>query len=125
MYAGIEAGTAIPSIAALASWGLSFFGINRYLQEHEAEHCARPDNGFYMLLSIFVSIAVAIAVAGASKLLLVQTASSEIGQLTAAKAAIAIAVVIIWGISFLGIARYMKSHSNREDNGFLILLSGA
>ncbi|HNX40028.1 MAG TPA: DUF1646 family protein [Methanothrix sp.] len=126
MYAGIEAGAAIPSIAALASGGLSFFGIKRYLQEHKAEHCTRPDNGFYMLLSIFVSLAVAIGAAAASKLLMTQTVAPPGAVLTAGGVTVAIVVMIIWGLSFLGISRHMKSHrpeNHEKDNGFIILLS--
>ena len=36
-----------------------------------------------------------------------------------------IAAVIIWGISFIGITRYLKSHSTQTDNGFYMLLSAA
>ena len=123
MYAGIDAGATIPSIAALASWGLSFAGMSRYLKAYKAGNEARPDNGFYMLLSIFVSLVVAIGAAAAAKLLMVQTALSGIGQVTAGSVTIAIVVMIIWGISFLGISRHLKSKYHEKDNGFLILLS--
>jgi predicted cation transporter/uncharacterized protein (DUF486 family) len=121
MYAGIETTSVIASIAALISWGLSFAGINKYLKMHSTH----DDNGFYMLFSIFVSLAVAIAVAAGSKLLMVQTAPSSMGLVTAANIILAIAVMIIWGISFLGITRHLKNHSTKKDNGFLILLSTA
>ena len=119
MYAGIEAASVITSMAALASWGLSFAGVNKYLRSHSTH----ADNGFYMLFSIFVSLAVAIAVAAGSKHLMVQTASSGMGLMTTANVILAIAVMIIWGISFLGITRHLKSHSTKKDNGFLMLLS--
>ncbi|MCX6678188.1 MAG: DUF1646 family protein [Methanothrix sp.] len=121
MYAGIETASVIASIAALISWGLSFAGVNRYLRMHSTH----DDNGFCMLFSIFVSLAVAIAVAAGSKLLMVQTASSGMGLLTTANIIQAIAVMIIWGISFLGITRHLKNHSTQTDNGFLMLLSTA
>ena len=57
MYAGIETASVITSLAALTSWGLSFAGVNKYLRRHSTH----KDNGFYMLFSIFVSLAVAIA----------------------------------------------------------------
>ncbi len=112
MYAGIETASIIASIAALTSWGLSFAGVNKYLRSHSTH----DDNGFYMLFSIFASLAVAIAVAAGSKLLMVQTAPSGI---------LAIAVVLIWGISFVGITRRLKLHSTQADNGFIMLLSTA
>ena len=121
MYAGIETASVIASIAALISWGLSFAGINKYLRMHSTH----DDNGFYMLFSIFVSLAVAIAVAAGSKLLMVQTAPSGMGLVTTANIILAIAVMIIWGISFLGITRHLKNHSTQKDNGFLMLLSTA
>ena len=121
MYAGIETASVITSIAALTSWGLSFAGVNKYLRSHSTH----DDNGFYMLFSIFVSLAVAIAVAAGSKLLMVQTASSGMGLVTTANIILAIAVMIIWGISFLGITRHLKYHSTQKDNGFLMLLSTA
>jgi predicted cation transporter len=121
MYAGIETASAITSIAALTGWGLSFAGVNKYMRSH-SKH---DDNGFYMLFSIFVSLAVAIAVAAGSKLLMLQTASSDMGLVTAANIILAIAVMIIWGISFLGVARHLKEHSTKKDNGFLMLLSAA
>ena len=121
MYAGIETASVITSLAALTSWGLSFAGVNKYLRRHSTH----KDNGFYMLFSIFVSLAVAIAVAAGSKLLMVQTASSGMGLVTTANIILAIAVMIIWGISFLGITRHLKNHSTQKDNGFLMLLSTA
>ena len=121
MYAGIETTSVITSLAALTSWGLSFAGVNKYLRRHSTHE----DNGFYMLFSIFVSLAVAIAVAAGSKLLMVQTASSGMGLVTTANIILAIAVMIIWGISFLGITRHLKNHSTQKDNGFLMLLSTA
>ena len=121
MYAGIETTSVIASLAALTSWGLSFAGVNKYLRRHSTHE----DNGFYMLFSIFVSLAVAIAVAAGSKLLMVQTASSGMGLVTTANIILAIAVMIIWGISFLGITRHLKNHSTQKDNGFLMLLSTA
>ena len=128
MYTGIEAGTAIPSIAALGGWGLSFFGMNRYLQGHKAGHGTRPDNGFYMLLSIFVSLAVGIGAAASASLLMAQPSAASGVQVTGRTIVTAIAVVVLWGISFLGISRHMLSrrHEDRErDNGFIILLSAA
>jgi Kef-type K+ transport system membrane component KefB len=121
MYAGIETTSVIASLAALTSWGLSFAGVNKYLRRHSTH----KDNGFYMLLSIFVSLAVAIVVATGSKLLMVQTAPYDTGLVTTANIILAIAVMIIWGISFLGITRHLKNHSTQEDNGFLMLLSTA
>ncbi len=121
MYAGIETASIIASIAALTSWGLSFAVINKYLRSH-ATH---DDNGFYMLFSIFASLAVAIAVAAGSKLLMVQTAPSGMRLVTTADIILAIAVVLIWGISFVGITRHLRSHSTQTDNGFYMLLSAA
>ncbi len=121
MYAGIETASVITSIAALTGWGLSFAGVNKYLRSHSAH----DDNGFYMLFSIFASLAVAIAVAAGSKLLMVQTASSGMGLVTTANIILAIAVMIIWGISFLGVTRHLRSHSTQKDNGFIMLLSAA
>jgi len=60
--------------------------------------------------------------------LMAETSVSSAAGLTAGDATVAIAVMIIWGLSFLGISRHMKSrrHENHErDNGFIILLSGA
>ena len=99
MYAGIETASIIASIAALTSWCLSFAGVNRYLKSHSTHE----DNGFYMLFSIFVSLAVAIAVAASSKLLMVQTAPSGMRLVTTADIILAIVVMIIWGISFRGL----------------------
>jgi len=121
MYAGIEIASIIASIAALTSWGLSFAVINKYLRSH-ATH---DDNGFYMLFSIFASLAVAIAVAAGSKLLMVQTAPSGMRLVTTADIILAIAVLLIWGVSFVGITRHLKSHSTQADNGFYMLLSAA
>ena len=121
MYAGIETASIIASIAALTSWGLSFAAINKYLRSH-ATH---DDNGFYMLFSIFASLAVAIAVAAGSKLLMVQTAPTGMRLVTTADIILAIAVVLIWGISFVAITRHLKSHSTQADNGFYILFSTA
>jgi predicted cation transporter len=121
MYAGIESANIITSIAALITWGLSFAGVNKYVRSHSTY----DDNGFYMLFSIFVSLAVAIAVAASSKLLMAQTAPVDMGLTTAANVIMAIAVVVIWGISFVGITRYMKSYSPQYDNGFYMLLSAA
>jgi len=121
MYAGIETTSVITSIAALTGWGLSLAGVNKYLRSHSTHE----DNGFYMLFSIFASLAVAIAVAAGSKLLMVQTAPSGMGLLTTANVALAIAVLAIWGISFLGITRHLKNRSKQKDNGFIILLSTA
>ncbi|MFZ3050578.1 MAG: hypothetical protein WA106_07260, partial [Methanothrix sp.] len=121
MYAGIETASIIASIAALASWGLSFAVINKYLRSH-ATH---DDNGFYMLFSIFASLAVAIAVAAGSKLLMVQTAPSGMRLVTTADIILAMAVVLIWGISFVSITRHLRSHSTQKDNGFIMLLSAA
>ena len=121
MYAGIETASVITLIAALTSGGLSFAGVNKYLRSHSTH----DDNGFYMLFSIFVSIAVAIAVAASSKLLMVQTATSGMGLVTTASIILAIAVMIIWGIFFLGATRLLKSHSAQTDNGFYVLLSAA
>ncbi|UEC40777.1 hypothetical protein, partial [Methanothrix sp.] len=80
MYAGIETASIITSIAALTGWGLSFAGVNKYLRSHSTH----DDNGFYMLFSIFASLAVAIAVAAGSKLLMVQTAPSGMRLMTTA-----------------------------------------
>ena len=121
MYAGIETASIIASIAALTSWGLSFAAINKYLRSH-ATH---DDNGFYMLFSIFASLAVAIAVAAGSKLLMVQTAPSGMRLVTTADIILAMAVVLIWGISFVSITRHLRSHSTQKDNGFIMLLSAA
>src|SRR5512136_537887 len=114
MYAGLETASVITSIAALTGGGLSFAGVNKYLRSHSTH----TDNGFYMLFSIFVSLIVAIAVAASSKLLMVETAPVGMGLATTANVITAIAVVIIWGISFVGITGYMKSHSVQYDNGF-------
>ena len=119
MYGGLETASVITSIAAFASWGLSFAWVNKYLRMHSTH----DDNGFYMLFSIFVSLAVAIAVAVGSKLLIVQTASSGMGLVTTPNIILAIAVMIIWGISFLGITRHLRFHSTQKDNGFIVLLS--
>src|SRR5512137_2619839 len=106
MYAGIETANMIIPIAALITWGLSFAGVNKYVKSHST----RTDNGFYTLFSIFVSLAVAIAVAASSKLLIMQTAPDDMGLVSSANIILAIAAAIIWGISFIGITRYMKSH---------------
>jgi predicted cation transporter len=121
MYAGIETASVITSIAALTGWGLSFAGVNKYLRSHSTH----DDNGFYMLFSIFAGLAVAIAVAAGSKLLMAQTASSGMGLVTTANIILVITVVIIWGISFLGLTRHLRSHSTQKDNGFIMLLSAA
>ncbi len=121
MYAGIETASVITSIAALTGWGLSFAGVNKYLRSHSTH----DDNGFYMLFSIFAGLAVAIAVAAGSKLLMAQTASYSMGLVTTANIILVITVVIIWGISFLGLTRHLRSHSTQKDNGFIMLLSAA
>ena len=121
MYSGIETSTVITSIAAFTGWGLSFAGVNKYLRSHSTHE----DNGFYMLFSIFVSLAVAIAAAAGSKLLMAQTAPSDMGLVTTANIALAIAVVAIGGLSFVGLTRHLRSHSTKKDNGFIILLSTA
>jgi len=121
MYGGLETVSVMASIAAFAGWGLSFAGVNKYLRSHSTHE----DNGFYMLFSIFVSLAVAIAAAAGSKLLMTQTAPSGMDGLTAANTALAITVVAIWAISFVGLTRHLKSHSSKKDNGFIILLATA
>jgi len=121
MYAGIETAEMMTPIAALIAWGLSFVGINKYVRSHSTQ----TDNGFYTLFSIFVSIAVAIAVAASSKLLIVQTAPNDMSLATTSTIMLAIAAVVIWGISFIGISRYMKSHFAQRDNGFHMLVSTA
>lgn len=55
MYTGIESAKIITSIAALITWGLSLARINKYVKSHSTH----DDNGFYVLFSIFVSLAVA------------------------------------------------------------------
>lgn len=117
----IETASVVTSVATFATWVLSFLGVNRYLRSHFAD----KDNGFYMLLSIFVSLAVAIAVASASRLLVVQAPYSGLNLVTGSNVLLAIAVVVVWGISFVGITRHLKSHSPQADNGFYILLSAA
>jgi TctA family transporter len=121
MYAGIETTNMITPIAAFITWGLSFSGVNKYVRSHST----RTDNGFYTLFSIFVSLAVAIAVAASSNLLILQTAPSDLSYATSANIILAIAAVIIWGISFIGITRYIESHFAQHDNGFYLLLSTA
>ncbi len=121
MYTGIETANMITPIAALITWGLSFAGVNKYVKSHSTQ----TDNGFYTLFAIFVSLAVAIAVAASSKLLIVQTSPADMSLATSANIILAIAVVIIWGISFIGITRYLKSHFAQYDNGFYMLLSTA
>ena len=82
--------------------------------------------GFTCLLSAAASLAVAIAAAATgSRLLMMQTAPSGMGLLTTANIILAIAVVAIWGISFVGITRHLKNHSTQTDNGFYVLLSAA
>jgi len=120
MYAGIETASIIPPVATLITWGLSFAGVNKYLKSHSTHE---DYNGFHMLFSIFVGLALAIAVAIASKLLMAQTTPIDMGLATTADIITAIAVMIIWGISFIGITRYMKSHSTQYDNGFYMLFS--
>ena len=65
----------------------------------------------------------AIAVAAASKLLMVQTSPVGMGLATTADVITAMAVVIIWGISFIGITKYMKAYSTQYDSGFYMLFS--
>jgi predicted cation transporter len=125
MYPAIETGSAIASIAALAAWGLSFFGINRYLEDLRSRHDSPPDNGFYMLLAIFVSLAVAIGTAATSKLLMMQSPPLGAIQVTSGTVITAIAVMIIWGISFLASSRHLLSRYHERDNGFLVMLSAA
>jgi hypothetical protein len=38
--------------------------------------------------------------------------------LTTANIVLAIAVLAVWGISFVGINKYLKNHSTQTDNGF-------
>jgi len=122
MYAGIETANMITPIAALITWGLSFAGVNKYVRSHSTQ----TDNGFYTLFAIFASLAVAIAVAASSNLLIMQTAPADMSLVTSENIVLAIAAVIIWGISFIGINRYMKSHfAQHDDNGFHSLLSTA
>jgi predicted cation transporter len=121
MYAGIESANIITSIAALITWGLSFAGVNKYVRSHSTY----DDNGFYMLFSAAISLAVAIAAAEAGRHLMVQTAQAGMVLATSASVIMAIAVVVVWGISFMGITRYIKSHSPQYDNGFYMLLSAA
>ena len=121
MYGGLETASVIASIAAFTGWGLSFAGVNKYLRSHSTH----KDNGFYMLFSIFVSLAVAIAAAAGSKMLMMQTTPSGLGLVTGSNIALAVAVVAVWGISFLGLTRHLRSHSTKKDNGFIILLATA
>ena len=121
MYGGLETASVIASIAAFTGWGLSFAGVNKYLRSHSTH----KDNGFYMLFSIFVSLAVAIAAAAGSKMLLTPTAPSGMDLVTGSNIALAVAVVAVWGISFLGLTRHLRSHSTKKDNGFIILLATA
>ena len=121
MYTGIETADMITPTAALITWGLSFAGVNKYVKSH----LTQTDNGFYMLFSIFVSLALAMLVAASSKLLIVQTAPTDMGLATSANVILAIAAVIVWGVFFIGINRYMKSHFGQHDNGFHVLISTA
>jgi predicted cation transporter len=56
---------------------------------------------------------------------MMQTAPSGVDLLTTANITLAIAVVAIWAISFVGLTRHLKSHSTQKDNGFYVLLSAA
>ena len=111
------------AIAVVAIWAVSFVGVTRHLKSHSTQ----TDNGFYMLLSAAASLAVAIAsTTVGSELLKMQTSPSAMGLMTTANIALAIAVVAIWALSFVGITRYIKSHSTQtNDNGFYMLLSAA
>ncbi len=121
MYTGIESADIMASIAALIAWGLSFAVVNKYVRSHAKQ----DDNGFYVLFSIFVSIAVAIAVAAGSKLMMAQTAQAGMGLETTTNLMTAMVAAVIWIISFVGITRYMKSRSPKYDNGFYVLFSAA
>jgi predicted cation transporter len=117
MYAGLEASSVIPSIATVAGWGLSFVGVHKYMKSRGAHY----DNGFPMILTVLVSVAVGIlAAAVASKLIIAPTPPIDIGTVV-----MAIAVVLIWGVSFVGIHRYIKSRAIQYDNGFYMMLTVA
>ncbi|GEM_PF-27518 len=117
MYTGMETANVITSIATVISWGLSFIGVHRYMRSY-AHHY---DNGFPMILSVLVSVGVGILAATASSMLL--TGRAGLLPLDMSLAMTAIAVVVIWGISFVGIYRYIRSHAPHYDNGFAMILS--
>jgi predicted cation transporter len=117
MFAGLEAASVIPSIATVIGWGLSFVGVNKYMKSRGAHY----DNGFPMILTVLVSVAVGIlAAAVTGKLFAAPTPPIETGTIVTA-----MAVVIVWGASFLGIHRYIKSHAAQYDNGFYMMLTVA
>jgi predicted cation transporter len=110
------------AIAVVAIGGISFVGLTRHLRSHST----KKDNGFIILLSTAASLVVAIvAAAFGRRVLMMQTAPSGVDLLTTANIALAIAVVAIWAISFVGLTRHLKSHSMQKDNGFYVLLSAA
>lgn len=117
MYTGIETASVISSIAAVISWGLSFLGVHKYMRTHATKY----DNGFPMILSVLVSVAVGILAATAANSIL--TGQSGAAPVEMDLVLTAIAVAAIWGVSFLGIHRYIRSHATRYDNGFYMILS--
>ena len=69
-------------------------------------------NDFYVLFSVGVSSAVAIvAAAVGSRFLMGEAASVGTYLATTANVITALAVAILWSISFVGIIIYLKSHS--------------
>jgi predicted cation transporter len=117
MYAGLEAASVIPSIATVMGWGLSFVGVHKYMKSRGAHY----DNGFPMILTVLVSVAVGIlAAAATSKLFVAPTPPIDTGMIVTA-----MAVVVVWGASFLGIHRYIESHAAQYDNGFYMMLTVA
>ena len=68
-----------------------------------------------MLISVAASLAVAIIAAAVGRILMGDTASAGTYFGTTADVITALAVVILYGISFVGITGYLKSHTIDEE----------
>ncbi len=77
---------------------------------------------FHVLLSITASLALAIiAIAVGSRILEAKTTSAGTYLATTANVTMALALVILWGISLVSIFRYLKSLSGKDQAQIAII----
>ena len=88
-------------------------GGDRWSQDDLGRGRDNKNGPFHMLLAISASLAVIIAVAAVGRVLVLGTTGAYL--VTAANVTIALALVILWGISVGVIFRYIKSLSGKDQ----------
>jgi hypothetical protein len=90
-------------------------GVDRWGQDDLGRGGDKKTGSFHVLLSIAASLAFAIvAIAAGGRILVLETTSAGAYLATAANVTIALALVILWGLSLGVIFRYIKSLSGKE-----------